>query len=54
MKDLKKTLLEKWGSSDDSSNIMLFGKDSKILYSIDGEFTESQVQQLINVIKDSF
>ena len=53
VKDLKKTLVEKWGLSDDSSNIMLFGKDGKVLFSIDGEFTEAQVQELINVIKVS-
>jgi hypothetical protein len=35
VKDFKKTLVEKWGLSDDSSNIMLFGKDGKVLYSID-------------------
>ncbi len=51
VKDLKKTLVEKWGLSDDSNNIILFGKDGKVLYSVDGEFTESQVQELINVIK---
>ena len=50
VKDLKKTLVEKWGLSDDSNNIMLFGKDGKVLYSVDGEFTQAQVQELINVI----
>ena len=32
MKDLKKTLVEKWGLSDDSNNIILFGKDGKVLH----------------------
>ena len=32
---------------------ILFGKDGKVLYSVDGEFTEAQVQELINVIKVS-
>ena len=51
VKDLKKRLVEKWGLSDDNNNVMLFGKDREVLYSVDGENTETQVQELIKVIK---
>ena len=53
VKDIKKSLVDKWGLSDDNSNVMLFGKDGKVLYSVDGEYTEAQVQELIRVIKDN-
>ena len=53
VKDIKKSLVDKWGLSDDNNNVMLFGKDGKVLYSVDGENTETQVQELIKVIKDN-
>ena len=28
---------------DDDSNIMLFGKDGKVLYSLEGEYSESHI-----------
>ena len=53
VKDLEKSLVDKWGLSDDNNNVMLFGKDGKVLYSVDGKYTEAQVQELIKVIKDN-
>ena len=53
VKDIKKSLVDKWGLSDDNNNVMLFGKYGKVLYSVDGENTETQVQELIKVIKDN-
>ena len=53
VKDLEKTLVKKWGLSDDNSDVMLFGKDGKVLYSIDGKFTDAQVQEIIQAVKDN-
>ncbi len=50
VKDLEKSLLDKLGLSDDNSNVILFGKDGKVLYSVDGEYAEAQVQELIKKI----
>ena len=36
VKDLEKILVKKWGLKDDDSDGMLFGKDGKVLYSVDG------------------
>ena len=36
VKDLGKILVKKWGLNDDDSDVMLFGKDGKVLYSVDG------------------
>ena len=52
VKDLEKTLVQQWGLKDDESNIMLFGKDGKLLYSGAGKFTENQVQELLKIIRD--
>ena len=53
VKDLKKTLVNKWGLSDDNSDIMLFGKDGKVLYSYDGKFSDKQVKEIIQAVKDN-
>ena len=53
VKDLKKTVVNKWGLSDDNSNVILFGKDGKVLYSYDGKFSDAQVKEIIQAVKDN-
>ena len=53
IKDLKKTFVKKWGLSDDDSDIILFGKDGKVLYSYDGRFSDAQVKELIQAVEDN-
>ena len=53
IKDLKKTFVKKWGLSDDDSDIMLFGKDGKVLFSYDGKFSDAQVKEIIQAVKDN-
>ena len=53
VKDLEKILVKKWGLKDDDSNIMLFGKDGKVLYSVDGKFTDTQVKEIVKTVWDN-
>ena len=53
MKDLEKTLVQKWGLSDDNNDVMLFGKDGKVLYSVDGKFTDAQVKEIVKAVWDN-
>ena len=53
VKDLKKTFVKSWGLKDDESDIILFGKDGKVLYSYDGKFSDAQVKELIQAVKDN-
>ena len=53
VKDLEKTFVKLWGLNDDDSDIILFGKDGKVLYSYDGKFSDAQVKELIQAIKDN-
>ena len=53
VKDLEKTLVKKWGLTDDNSDIILFGKDGKVLYSYDGKFSDAQVKELVQAFKDN-
>ena len=53
VKDLDKTLVKKWGLSDDNSDIIVFGKDGRVLYSVDGKFTDAQVKEIVKVVWDN-
>ena len=53
VKDLKKILVQKWGLSDDNSDVMVFGKNGEVLYSVDGKFSEKQVKEIIKVVKEN-
>ena len=53
VKDLDKTLVKKWGLSDDNSDVVVFGKDGRVLYSVDGKFTDAQVKEIVKVIWDN-
>ena len=53
VKDLDKTLVKMWGLSDDNSDVVVFDKDGKVLYSVDGKFTEAQVKEIVKVVWDN-
>ena len=53
VKDLDKTLVKKWGLSDDNSDVIVFGKDGRVLYSVDGKFTDTQVKEIVKVVWDN-
>ena len=53
VKDLEKTLVKKWGLSDDNSDVVVFGKDGSVLYSVDGKFTDAQVKEIVKVVWDN-
>ena len=49
VKDLEKTLVKKWELSDDNSDVVVFGKDGRVLFSVDGKFTDAQVKEIVKV-----
>ena len=53
VKDLDKILVKKWGLSDDNSDVIVFGKDGRVLYSVDGKFTDAQVKEIVKVVWDN-
>ena len=53
VKDFDKTLVKKWGLSDDNSDVIVFGKDGRVLYSVDGKFTDAQVKEIVKVVWDN-
>ncbi|MCH2479386.1 MAG: YtfJ family protein, partial [Gammaproteobacteria bacterium] len=53
VKDLDKTLVKKWGLSDDNSDVIVFGRDGRVLYSVDGKFSDAQVKEIVKVVWDN-
>ena len=53
VKDLDKTLVKKWGLSDDNSDVVVFGEDGRVLFSVDGKFTDAQVKEIVKVVWDN-
>ena len=53
VKDLQKILVKSWGLTDDNSDVVVFGKEGEVLYSVDGKFTDSQVQEILKVVRES-
>ena len=53
VKDLDKTLVKKWGLRDDNSDVIVFGKDGRVLYNVSGKFTDVQVKEIVKVIWDN-
>jgi len=51
VKDLQKSLVKRWGLTDDNSDVVVFDKDGKVLFSYDGKFSGDQVQEIIEIIK---
>ncbi len=53
VKDLEKTLVKKWGLNEDDGDVMLLGIDGKVLYSVDGKFTDTQVKEIVKTVWDN-
>ncbi len=54
VKDKRKTLVKKWGLADDASNIVVFGKDGKVLYFKKGKLAKDEILKVLQLIEDNF
>jgi YtfJ family uncharacterized protein len=52
VKDKKKSLVKEWGLADDSSDIVVFDKDGKVLYIKEGKLLDDDINKVITLIKD--
>ena len=50
VKDLKKSLVKEWDLQDDSVNIVVFGKDGKIIFIKKGPISPSEIPKLMALI----
>ena len=54
VKDKKKILVQKWDLADDASNIVVFGKDGKVLYFKKGKLLLDDIAKVLQLIEDNF
>jgi YtfJ family uncharacterized protein len=52
VRDYKKVLVNAWKIADDSSNVLAFDKQGKLIFRKDGKLTTEEIQTLIKVIRD--
>ena len=52
VRDYKKTLVNAWKMADDSSNVLAFDKQGKLIFRKDGKLTTEDIQRLIKSVRD--
>lgn len=52
VRDNKKVLVNAWKIADDSSNVLAFDKQGKLIFRKDGKLTTDEIQRLIKAIRD--
>jgi predicted Zn-dependent peptidase len=52
VRDYKKVLVNAWKIADDSSNVLAFDKNGRLIFRKDGKLTAEEIQRLIQVIRD--
>lgn len=53
VRDFKKVLVKEWNLLDDSSDIVIFDKTGKVVFSHDGKLSSEDIQAMIKAVKDS-
>ncbi|MEA1892256.1 MAG: YtfJ family protein [Campylobacterota bacterium] len=51
VKDKKSVLVNAWGIDDDASNVLIFSKDSKLLFYQSGALNDSDIQKALEIIE---
>jgi len=52
--DYKKVLVNEWGLGDHNSDVVIFDKQGKVLFSVDGQLNDSQIKQMLAAVKSGF
>ena len=52
VRDYKKVLVNAWKIADDSSDVLAFDKNGRLIFRKDGKLTAEEIQKLIQVIRD--
>ncbi len=52
VRDYKKVLVNAWKIADDSSNVLAFDKQGKLIFRKDGKLNSEEIQKLIKSIRD--
>ena len=50
VKDKRKVLVKEWGLKDDSSNIVVFGRSGKVIYTHAGKLNRNEIKKVLKMI----
>jgi len=53
VKDKNRILVDKWNLADNSSDIVIFAKNGKVLFHKDGKMQEDEIKQALQIIEDN-
>jgi predicted transcriptional regulator len=53
VKDMKKALVREWDLQDDSVNLVVFGKDGKVIFAKKGAMSPDEISGLMKLIRSS-
>ena len=53
VKDFKKVLVQKWGLADDNSDVLLFDKSGKLLFSYAGKVDKSKIEEFLKLVREN-
>ena len=51
VKDMEKILVEQWGLADDSNDVLIFDREGKVVFSVDGQLNPSQIEEMLETIR---
>lgn len=50
VKDMDKTLVNKWGLADDSNDIVVFDSNGSVIFSYDGQLGQKEIDEMLSLI----
>jgi YtfJ family uncharacterized protein len=53
LRDYKRVVVKAWGIADDSSDILAFDKQGRLIFRKDGKLNDGEIKQLLQVIRDN-
>ncbi|GAG49253.1 unnamed protein product, partial [marine sediment metagenome] len=51
VRDYKKALVDKWGISDNNSDVLAFDKEGRLIFRKDGKLNQEDIKELLKVIR---
>ena len=51
VEDREKVFVKSWNLADDTSCVLAFNKEGKVIFSVDGQLSEEQIQSLVKIVK---
>lgn len=53
VRDYKKALVKAWGIADDSSDVLAFDREGRLIFRKDGKLSAEDIQKLLKAIRDN-